>query len=435
MAGLLAARVLSDHYKTVTLIERDALPAAIQSRRGVPQGRHTHGLLAGGREALEKLFPGISGQLVAAGALTSDIIGEGRWFMEGGCHARFQSELVGLLMSRPFLEGFVRERVRALPNVCIRDTGDVAGIVPSHDKTRVAGVLLNGEPLAADLVVDASGRGSQSPQWLEAMGYPKPREERVTVNISYTTRFFRRSPDDFGGDTAIIVPAEVSGKRGGVALAQEGGCWTVTLLSHFGEGAPADLKGFIEYARTLQAPYIYDLVRRAEPVGEAAMLRYPASVRRRYEKVDRFPEGYLVIGDAISSFNPIYGQGMTAAAMQAVALETSLVEGTRGLARRFFARAAKVIDIPWAMAVGADLRRPDTVGPRTFGIKIINAYLAKLHRAAHHDPVVTLAFHRVANLLAPPPSLLHPHIAWRVLLGNLRRPPRVSRTETVWQHQ
>jgi 2-polyprenyl-6-methoxyphenol hydroxylase-like FAD-dependent oxidoreductase len=137
----------------------------------------------------------------------------------------------------------------------------------------------------------------------------------------------------------------------------------VTLLSHFGESAPADIEGFIEFARTLAAPHIYELVRRAEPLGEAAVLRFPASVRRRYEKLDRFPEGYLVMGDAISSFNPIYGQGMTAAALQAIELRCSLVEGTGRLARSFFARASKVIDIPWSMAAGSDLRRPEAVGP------------------------------------------------------------------------
>jgi 2-polyprenyl-6-methoxyphenol hydroxylase-like FAD-dependent oxidoreductase len=420
MAGLLAARVLADHYQSVELIERDALPSVIENRRGVPQGRHTHGLLAGGREALEKLFPGFSEQLVAAGALAADIVGESRWFVEGGCHCRFPSGLVGLLMSRPLLEGVVRERVRALPNVRFRDNEDIGGIVHSADKTRVQAVLLKGGALAADLVVDASGRGSQSPRWLAGMGYPQPQEERVNVGISYTTRFFRRSSDDFGGDAAVIVPSTISGKRGGVALAQEGDRWTVTLLSHFGESAPGDLKGFIEFAGTLPAPYIYDLVRRAVPLGDAAMLRFPASVRRRYEKLNRFPEGYLVMGDAISSFNPIYGQGMTASAMQAVELQSALAEGTARLAQRFFARAAKVIDIPWSMAVGADLRMPEAVGPRSFGLKIINAYLAKLHRAAHHDPVVALAFHRVANLLAPPPSLMHPRIATRVLWANLR---------------
>jgi 2-polyprenyl-6-methoxyphenol hydroxylase-like FAD-dependent oxidoreductase len=420
MAGLLAARVLADHYQSVDLIDRDTLPSSIENRRGVPQGRHTHGLLAGGREALEKLFPGISEQLVTAGAVAGDIIGESRWFMEGGCHCRFSSGLVGLMMSRPLLEGFVRERVRALPNVRFFDNEEVSGIVPSPDKARIQGVLLKGGPLAADLVVDASGRGSKSPRWLAAMDYPQPPEEHVTVGISYTTRLFRRLPDEFSRDAVVIIPSTVSGKRGGAVLAQEGSRWTVTLFSHFGEAAPAHLEGYIEFARTLPAPYIYELVRRAEPLGEAAVQRFPASIRRRYEKLDRFPEGYLVMGDAISSFNPIYGQGMTAAALQAIELQAALAEGTECLARRFFARASKVIDIPWSMAVGNDLRMPETVGPRTFGVKVVNAYLAKLHRAAHRNPAVTLAFHRVANLLAPPASLMHPRIAGRVLWANLR---------------
>jgi 2-polyprenyl-6-methoxyphenol hydroxylase-like FAD-dependent oxidoreductase len=420
MAGLLAARVLANSYRRVILVERDALGGAIESRRGVPQGRHTHGLLAGGRLALEKLFPGISDQLIAAGAVPGDIIGESRWFLEGDYHCRFSSDLVGLLMSRPFLEGMVRERVRQLPNVHFWDNQEVSGLIASEGRTRVIGVALGQKLLSADLVVDTTGRGSQSPRWLEEMGYPKPAEERVEVALSYTTRFFRRRPGDLGGDVAVIIPPTPSGKCGGVMLAQENGRWTVTLVSHFGAAAPADLNGFIEFSRGLPAPDIYEFIRGAEPVGEPAALRFPASMRRRYEKLDRFPLGYLVMGDAMSSFNPIYGQGMTVAALEAVELAATLAEGKADLARRFFPRAAKAIDIPWSMAVGNDLRMPETTGPRTFMGKVLNAYLAKLHRAAHHDPAVALAFHKVGNLMAPPPSILAPRIAWRVFRGNLR---------------
>ena len=420
MAGLLAARVLSDRYRRVTLVERDALGPAIENRRGVPQGRHTHGLLAGGREALERLFPGISGQLLAAGALAGDIIGESRWFLEGGYHRSFPSELVGLLVSRPFLEGMVREHVRALPNVRFRDNQAIGGLIASEDKSRVIGVSLSPDKLPADLVVDASGRGSQSPRWLEELGYPRPVEERVEVDVHYTTRFFRRRPQDAGGNMALIIPpAAPAGQRGGVALAQEFGRWTVTMVSHFSAGAPMDLNGFIEFSRSLPAPDIYELVRRAEPIGEAAPYHFPASIRRRYEKLARFPQGYLVLGDALSSFNPIYGQGMSVAAMEAIELETVLSRGQQYLARRFFARASKVIDVPWSIAVGNDLRMPEATGNRTLPVKLINAYMRKLHRAAHHDAEVTLAFHRVGNLLAPPSSILHPRIAWRVFRQNV----------------
>ena len=422
MAGLLATRVLADFYQRVILVDRDTLAPSRECRRGVPQGRHTHGLLAGGREALEKLFPGISGQLIAAGAIPGDLTGESRWFLEGGYHRRFSSGLIGLLMSRPFLEAMVRERVRQLPNVHFLDNQEIRGLLMSPDNSRVAGVQLGREALSADLVVDASGRGSHTPRWLEETGYRKPVEERVEIALAYTTRCFRRRSEDLGGDVAIIIPSTPGGKRGGVMLAQEADRWTVTLTSHFGGGAPpADLNGFIEFSRTLPAPDIYEGIRAAEPLGEAAVLRFPASVRRRYENLTRFPLGYLVLGDAMSSFNPAYGQGMTVAALEALELQSTLAQGKEDLARPFFRRAAKVVDIPWSIAAGNDLRMPEATGRRTVAVKFLNAYIARLHRAAHHDPAVALAFHKVGNLLAPPPAVLAPRVAWRVLWGNLRK--------------
>jgi 2-polyprenyl-6-methoxyphenol hydroxylase-like FAD-dependent oxidoreductase len=274
----------------------------------------------------------------------------------------------------------------------------------SSGNSRVTGVRVGSETLTADLVVDSTGRGSHSPQWLASMGYAKPPEERVEVALAYTTRFFRRCPEDLDGDSAAIVPPTPEGKRGGIMLAQEGNRWTLTLIGHFGQAAPTELDGFIEYARTLPAPFIYDVIRKAEPLGNPMSARFPASIRRRYEKLDRFPEGYLVFGDAISSFNPIYGQGMSVAALEAVQLAETLAGGSDNLATRFFRRASKVVDIPWAVPVGNDLRMKETVGPRNAGVNIINWYLSKLHKAAHHDPVPALAFHRVGNLLEPPPS-------------------------------
>jgi 2-polyprenyl-6-methoxyphenol hydroxylase-like FAD-dependent oxidoreductase len=424
-AGLLAARVLAEHYEQVTLVERDELPVSREARRGVPQGRHTHGLLASGRNVLETLFPGISSELITAGAVPGDILGDSRLFIEGACHVRFVSGLDALNMSRPFLEATVRERVRQLPNVVFCDNCAVSGL--ASENGQVTGVEIREGVLAANLVIDAAGRGTHSPQWLEAMGYPKPEEERVAVGLSYTTRLFRRNPEDLDGDSIVIIPPTPLGKRGGVMVAQEDGRWSVTLISHFGPAAPAELDGFIEFAKTLPAPYIYEVVRQVEPVGQPRITRYPASVRRRYEKLDRFPAGYLVMGDALSSFNPIYGQGMSAAALESMELQAVLKEGTENLARRFFRKAAKVVDIPWSIAVGNDLRMPETIGRRTFAVKAINAYVAKLHKAAHFDPVVALAYHKVGNLLAPPPSILAPRIALRVLWGNLRAHSKQAR--------
>ena len=427
MAGLLAARVLSDHFERVSLIERDALPARAEQRRGVPQGRHTHGLLASGGNVLEKLFPGISQALVQAGAVTGDIMRDSRWFFEGACLNRTASGLNGLLMTRPLLEMAVRERVLANPKVVRRDEVAVEELVLDPGSRRVTGVRAGGQTLSGDLVLDATGRGSRSPQWLEQWGYEKPVEEVVHVNLGYTTRFFRRQQTDLNGDTVVVIPATPKGKRGGVMLAQEGNRWTVTLIAYVGNYAPEDLDGFTAFASTLPAPYIHEVVCRNEPLGEAVSARFPASIRRRYERLEHFPAGYLVFGDAICSFNPIYGQGMSVAALQAMELENTLSSGDADLelAKRFFRRAAKVVDIPWSIAAGNDLRIPETVGRRTAGVKFINWYISKLHKAGHTDPVPALAFHRVGNLLAPPPSIMHPRVAVRVLLGNLR--PRHNR--------
>lgn len=225
MAGLLAARVLAESFERVTIVDRDRFPAIGEQRRGVPQGRHTHGLLASGRCILDELFPRISDTLIAAGALDGDVDNDSRWFFEGGCLAKGPSELWGVLVSRPRLEGVVRDRVLALPNVTALQERTVEGLMEIEG--RVTGIKLShAETLTADLVIDATGRGSHTPRWLEAIGYPKPHEERVEIALGYATRLFRRCATDLNGYTAIVIPPTPSGKRGGVMLAQEGDRWT-----------------------------------------------------------------------------------------------------------------------------------------------------------------------------------------------------------------
>jgi 2-polyprenyl-6-methoxyphenol hydroxylase-like FAD-dependent oxidoreductase len=423
MAGLIVSRALADHFEKVTLVERDVLPEGPEQRRGVPQGKHTHGLLAAGRAVLEGLFPGIGEEVLAAGALSGDVLASSRWFLEGGMLARKRSDIAAFLVSRPMLESIVRRRVLALPQVTVLQGRRADEPVLSADGRRVVGVELGDEVVLADLVVDATGRGSKTPSWLEANGFMPPPEERVEVGVSYTTRLFERDVAHLGGDEAVIIPPTPAGKRGGVMLAQEGKRWTVTLMTHFSAKPPEELPAFIEFAKTLPAPYIHDVVSRAAPIGDAMCTSFPASVRRRYERLDDFPAGLLVVGDGICSFNPIYGQGMSAAALEASELGRVLSEGDDDLARRFFSRAAKIVDIPWSIAAGTDLRLPEATGPRGPGVSFVNWYLAKLHRAAHNDPELSVAFLRVANLLAPPPSIMHPRYVLRVLRAALGPSP------------
>ena len=438
MAGLAAAQVLADAYERVTVLERDALPTAAAHRKGVPQSHHAHGLLAAGRVALEELFPGLTDELVANGALSGDLQAQSRWSNQGLRLCPGPSGLQGIALSRPLLEWSIRERVRALPNVWVVDRCVAAGLVGSPDGRRVCGVRVlrradssAEEVLEADLVVDASGRGSRSPLWLEALGYPRPTQDEVRIGVAYASRVYRRRRDHADGDRAVVVAATVERPRGGAMLAMEGDRWMVTLNGYLGQRPPTDPDGFVAFAAGLPAPDIFEVISDAEPLGEVLPARYPASVRRRYERLDRFREGYLVVGDAVCGFNPIYGQGMSVAALEALSLRECLRAGpAAGLARRFFAKAARIVDIPWGIAVGADLRFPGIHGARTAKVRLVNAYLARFHVAAATNPVLGGAFLRVVNLMDRPESLLGPTIALRVLRGNLRRTavwPRASR--------
>jgi flavin-dependent dehydrogenase len=284
----------------------------------------------------------------------------------------------------------------------------------------VTGINIQGHTMQADLVVDATGRGSRSPQWLESMGYETPKQERIEVNIAYATRQFRRVPHHLNGALLASIPATPESRRGGIMLAQEGGTWTVTMNSYGGH-IPTELPAFIEFARTLPASYIYDVVSQAEPVGEARSARFPASVRCRYEYMRRFPEYYLVLGDAISNFNPVYGQGMSVAALEAIELDKTLRHGSKNLAQRFFAQAAKIVDSPWRMAAGNDLRIPGVAGPKTAMSRFLNWYVAQLHIGARNDSRMAMAFQNVMNILDPPEHLLAPQVAAHVLSGALSR--------------
>jgi 2-polyprenyl-6-methoxyphenol hydroxylase-like FAD-dependent oxidoreductase len=419
IAGLAAARVLSDHFRQVILVERDEFGAVGEHRRGVPQARHTHGLLAGGLRVLEGFFPGLFEEARKAGGLGVDLTRDAYWCSEGGEYRRFASDLEGLLLSRPLLEGIIRERVRRIPNVHFWDGCQVQSLISSSDNRRITGIQISGnkaaQSLPADLVIDAMGRGSHSPIWLEAMGYRKPKEERIEVNMAYATCHFRRTPDHLNGASIASIPATPNNKRGGVIVAQEGNRWIVTLSARSGETVPIDMRSFIDFARTLPALHIYNVISRAEAIGEPQTARFPASVRRRYEYMHRFPDGFLVLGDAICSFNPVYGQGMTVAAMEAVELDKALRAGPRKLAQKFFARAAKIVDAPWSMAAGNDLRMPDVPGKRTVVGHILHWYLAKLNMAARYDMTAVLAFQKARNLLAPPQILFKPTLVARVL--------------------
>jgi 2-polyprenyl-6-methoxyphenol hydroxylase-like FAD-dependent oxidoreductase len=421
LAGLFAARVLSDHFRRVTLIERDPVHDRPESRKGQPQTRHLHGLLAQGKNLIGTFFPSIERDLVEGGATVADMGEAMRWYVFGGYRLQFRSGLRGMLMSRPFLEWHVRRRVLEIPNVTLMSASVVEGLLAESNATRVTGVRVrdgSASTLAADLTVDACGRGSLSPRWLAGLGYDRPSEEEVKIRVGYATRLYRRWPNDLpGAKVVMVMSTPPEGKRLAALFPVEGDRWIVTAGGWAGDHPPTDEEGYLGFIREMPAPDIYDVVRRAEPLSDVVAYKFPANLRRDYEALKRFPDGYLVLGDAVASFNPIYGQGMTSAAMQAKVLDDLLRcrRSLTGFWRPYFKRIGKIVDLPWKMAVGEDFRFPETEGAKPFGVDLINAYVARVHRATHHDPVVYAQFLRAMNLLAPASSLMRPRIAWRVL--------------------
>ena len=424
MAGLMAARVLANHFEAVTVVERDVLPEGPVSRKGVPQGRHAHALLAAGEKVLVEMFPGIVEELVAGGAQRLDFAPHARWYQFDGYRTHATNQvLIATFMSRPFLEDVVRRRLLATHGVTFR-AGSVRGLVAGAG--RVAGVRLDGgTELDAALVVDASGRGSQASKWVETQGFDAPPVAQVKIDMGYATRLLRRTPDHPQQTAMVAIATPPEGKRLGVMFPIEDDRWIVTMAGFHGDHAPTDDEGFLAFAQSLPVDDIAQVIRTAEPLTPIVTHRLPSNQWRHFERCKRTPAGFVALGDSICSFNPIYGQGMTSAALQAAALG-SVIEGLGAasdrLPKAFYGKAKKVINVPWSIAAGGDFLMPETTGPKPPMCDPINRYLKKAFIAAHYDPVVNDQIARVQNLLAMPPSLLTPKMQWHVRRAAKRGP-------------
>ncbi len=380
MAGLTAARVLIDHFNQVTIIERDRLPDAPDFRRGLPQARHAHTLPLRGQAILEQLFPGLGDDLLANGAVPVNGGSEMAFFIAGGWHQlRQQAAVVSMSCSRPLLETTIYRRLADHPRVQIIQEHEVVGLLTDAFGQSVTGVQLrrrhqlpqNEAHLMANLVVDASGRDSHAPYWLENLGFVPPRESVVTSFTGYASRIYRQ-PLNFKETwkTLYIRPTPPNSTRdgltrGGVILPIEDNRWHVTLIGMARDYPPTDEQEFQAFARSLPTPQLYEAIKDGEPLTRVYGFRRAENRVRHYDRLPRYLEGFLVCGDAAYVLNPVYAQGMTAAVMGSQALDHCLREQRQqgdltGLAGAFQNKLSQAVADPWQLAIREDNRWPTT---------------------------------------------------------------------------
>jgi 2-polyprenyl-6-methoxyphenol hydroxylase-like FAD-dependent oxidoreductase len=436
IAGLLTARVLSDSFEQVTVVERDRLPRTPVQRKGIPQGHHLHGLLSRGSHTFEELCPGVLGDLAAAGA---EVIADGdlsRVYTRIGKYGVNRSEkfrdpeaLRIYAASRPFLEFYLRRRVAAANNVTIVDGHD-AGELIAPTPERVTGVRvvdrdsLGERVLDADLVIDATGRNARIPALLDHLGYGRPEERRGTMHAIYASAFLRIAGELH--ERLLMVPPEVD-HPGGALAAYEDDTWVLTAGQLGDDWAPpADFTELISVAGQFMPEHIASALRSAQPLSEVVTFRYRGGFWRRYDLMARFPAGLLVIGDAVCSLNPIYGQGMTVAAMQVVALRDYLRWTQLDTPQRFFRTAAEQIGPVWAMNQARDRAASPAHRNKSMAERLTNWTLGQAVKAAESDIVLTERFFRVNHLIDPPNRLQDPVLLGRILRANLLRWRRTS---------
>ncbi|MCH8108144.1 MAG: hypothetical protein IIB30_07285 [Chloroflexi bacterium] len=431
LAGLMTARVLADHFDKVTILERDEIDDNPAIHKSIPQGNHLHALLLGGQQVMSSLYPDFTNGMDRLGAVRFRAgIGAAFYLPDGKAYSVLGSVRhpydLGFdifCQSRGLLEHCVRQCTLELTNVSFESGCPVQSLI--YEDARVQGVRCSrpdgGDYLSADLVVDAGGRGSRAPRWLRNIGFGVPEETTIGVDFAYSSTKFR-IPDSYDEPEKLLVfnGPPPDHPKGAFMEEIEDRTWHLTLFGRFGEYPPTDEDGFYAFAQALHTPKLYDLIKDAERVAEIVHFRFPTSVLRHYEHLTAFPEGFLVLGDAISSFNPVYGQGMSSAAMQVKALQQLLTEraagsdGLDGLAMAFFPKAAEVVAAPWTLAANADFAYPQTKGERPPDARESRHYFGALFGLTGEDMEVYKLVAEVFQLAKPLSALREEPLRSRV---------------------
>jgi 2-polyprenyl-6-methoxyphenol hydroxylase-like FAD-dependent oxidoreductase len=428
IGGMLAARVLADHFDRVTVIERDRLPDGSENRPGVPHARHLHFFFKRGLMAVEELFPGVTQDLLEAGSHLLDQGKDFRILYRSGWSPRKEIGLEFCTFTRPLLEATMRNHLLRNPKITVREGFEVAGLVLDQDRTRVEGVRLKPryqdpntpvevERLDAELVVDTSGRGSKAPEWLEAVGYEKPEETVVDAFWGYATRIYE-PVEGFEKDWKVlfIMNRPPYQPRAGIIQPIEGNRWLVTVAGVMHDYPPTEEEGFLQFAKSLSSPDLYRAIQHAKPLSRIWGYRRTENRLRRYEKT-RTPQGFAAMGDSVCGFNPVYGVGMTLIGLEALELQKCLQQGSGQLdSRAFQKRVAKLVAGPWALTTGEDLRWPATQGGKiTAKVKFMHWYIEQVIRLIPTSEEVFHRFQEVNHMLKAPTALFHPAVLGPVL--------------------
>lgn len=423
IAGLLAAKVAVLHFEQVTLVERDVYPEEPVFRAGTPQARHLHSLLLRGQQTLEDLFPGLKDKVIKQGAIERDYGCESVYYYGGRCPVLPPlPQLQGWSCSRVLLEWQVRQEVLSSDRLCLLEGHEVIGLLVEDEAVKGVSIRKRTrdgghrhlQELHGALVIDASGHDSKMPEWLKAQGYPAPEETVVDAKLGYVSRVYRLSPQEF---TWKNIAIQGSG-RGGVMTQIEGGNWMVVLAGS-GEDAPptTDEEAYLAFAQSLPDAALYDAIKDAVALSPLYGYRRTENRLRHYERLSRFPEGVLILGDAVCSLNPLYGQGMTVAALEVSLLDThlrSLRKGKKGFSRRFQQRLRRVLSFPWQLATAADMRVIDEAKPSKK--PWLRSYLEHVITLLPSDPHILLAFLEVMHMLHSPLFLFRPTIFSKVII-------------------
>lgn len=406
VGGLLTAKVLSERFDKVIVVERDSEPKGSEPRDGAPQGHHPHSLLRRGQVVMDALYPGFTAALLAQGAVHFDQGSETEISVGGVRGVPFVAPYKTISMTRGLLEMTLRNFASKVPNLSFRYDTTAEDLLLSDGRVRGLRVRCAdiAETIAADFVLDASGRAAQAMKWLTSAGYDGPKETVVGLDFGYATAMFE-IPSAFNETWRLLycIPKTGPGGAGGAIFEVECGRWMCAVGGRGSLKPSNDPDAFVAHTKLSLDPRFHYWVSRATRIGPVKTYRFAASTRRHYERLTAHPEGFLAIGDALCSFNPVYGQGMSVAAMEAEALRDLLAgrSSTNGLWREFYPRASAAIDVPWNLALNLDLQYPETVYPRPAGFAASQRIAKWANSLTLGDPILRAKIFEMMNLTNP----------------------------------